>query len=241
MPIANCQLPIAALLLFATVAAAQESPTASPTVSPTPEQTPSATPARSVRLSFVPPPMEGTISLGIFDANRKLVRVLYREATVDDFRIDENSLNATWDGKNDAGEDLPPGKYRARGYMVARFKLEHIGEAAAPPKDASEHVSVKLVVNPLISNTRAIVELSVGLDVNGSFLKTTDGLPLRTITQKPGDAVQAFNSIVKRALITKGGENTIDVWEDWARTVDQTRLSNVDKMMAFDCGDFELK
>src|ERR1700682_5668543 len=39
----------------------QESPTATP--SPTPEQTASASPARNVRLSFVPPPMEGTISL----------------------------------------------------------------------------------------------------------------------------------------------------------------------------------
>src|SRR2546430_16440720 len=39
---------------------------------PAPEQTPSASPARSARISFVPPPLEGTISLGIFDANGKL-------------------------------------------------------------------------------------------------------------------------------------------------------------------------
>src|SRR5476651_2057403 len=80
---------------------AQDSPTATP--SPTPEQTASAPPttARNVRLSFVPPPMEGTISLGIFDATGTLVRVLHREAKIDNFEVDADSLNTTWDGKND--------------------------------------------------------------------------------------------------------------------------------------------
>src|ERR1700730_485991 len=116
----------------ATAIFAQESPTptSSPFPSPTPEQTPSATPARNVQLRFVPPPMEGTISLGVFDVNRKLVRVLHRESTIDNFKIDENSLNTTWDGKSDAGEDSPPGKYRARGYMVALFQVEDLGKAA---------------------------------------------------------------------------------------------------------------
>src|SRR5712691_7292267 len=82
---------------------AQESPTPSAATEQTPS--PTSTPARSVQLKFVPPPMEGTISLGVFDSNGKLVRVLHREAAIDNFRIDENSLNTTWDGKNDAGED----------------------------------------------------------------------------------------------------------------------------------------
>src|SRR5438128_12433904 len=75
--------------ILASIAAAQESPTptspASPeespalsippegstTPPPAPEQTPSpnAFGARSVRISFVPPPLEGTISLGIYDKN----------------------------------------------------------------------------------------------------------------------------------------------------------------------------
>ena len=62
--------------------------------------------------------MEGTISLGIFDANKKLVRILQREAKIDSFTIDETSLTTSWDGKNDAGEDSPAGKYHARGYLV---------------------------------------------------------------------------------------------------------------------------
>src|ERR1700687_83355 len=95
-----------------------ESPTPTPSVTleqpPSPSPSPSASATRTVQLRFVPPPMEGTISLGIFDSNDKLVRVLHREAKVDNFTIDENALKTTWDGKNDAGEDLPSEKYRAR-------------------------------------------------------------------------------------------------------------------------------
>src|SRR5882757_10827978 len=150
----------AILIVFAIsgLAIAQESstPTESPTSTPSVslEQTPSPAPstARNIPLRFVPPPMEGTISLGIFDSNDKLVRVLHREAKIDIFTIDENALKTTWDGKNDAGEDLPAGKYRARGYMVAKLKVEDAGKVDSPPEGASDHVSVKLVTNPLVSD-----------------------------------------------------------------------------------------
>src|SRR6266480_2676060 len=81
------KLSIALLIAFASIHAgiAQESPAPtplptpeeSPFVSPTPEQSPStsptpqstpspsAAPQRSVRISFLPPPLAGTISLGI--------------------------------------------------------------------------------------------------------------------------------------------------------------------------------
>src|SRR6266568_8160916 len=125
------------VFLATSVLFAQESPSPTPTSSPTAEQTPlpspSASAARNVQLRFVPPPMEGTISLGIFDSNEKLVRVLHREAKVDNFTIDENALKTTWDGKNDAGEDLAPGKYRARGYMVARLKVDDVGKVDSRP------------------------------------------------------------------------------------------------------------
>src|SRR6202011_2327895 len=134
------------LLGTSAVLFAQESPAPAEMASPTRGQTssPSASAARSVALQFVPPPMEGTISLVIFDSNDKLVRVLDREAKIDNFTIDENALKTTWDGKNDAGEDLPPGIYRARGYMVAKLKVEDIGKVESPPDGAADHVSVKL-------------------------------------------------------------------------------------------------
>jgi len=235
MLIADCRSPIFAALIFVTVAVAQE-PTAFPTPSPspTPEETPAPSPTRSVRISFVPPPAEGTISLGIFDADKKLVRVLQREAKIDNFTIGENSLSTSWDGKNDAGKDLPPGKYHARGYMVERrLNVTDLGEPAEPPpSNASDHIAVKLEVNPLVRDTRSVVELAIGFDASGTCLKTMDGLPLRAISQTPN---------VVHASITKQGDTVANVWEDSGTRIERFQLVNIHAMMAFDCGDFGLK
>jgi hypothetical protein len=94
------------------------------------QQSPSPTaPAggKSVRISFLPPPIEGTLSLGIYDRAGKLVRVLRREADLDEFEIGQDSLSTSWDGKNDAGESVPAGKYHARGYAVGDVEVEGVG------------------------------------------------------------------------------------------------------------------
>ena len=220
------------------------SPTISPsatlspaaTTPPGPGPSLSATPeiARSVRISFVPPPLEGAISLGIYDQSGGLVRVLHQEAKVDEFTVGEDALLTKWDGKNDDGENLPIGKYRARGYLVGRLKVEDVGKVANAPPDfnAAATVQVKLMSNPLANDERPIISLTVGFDDENSFLRTADGLPLFTVSRQPK---------LVRAAITKNSEKSIDVWQDDGSTVKQLRVSNVDKMMAFDCGDFELK
>jgi hypothetical protein len=225
---------------FASIAFAQESPlaTPSPTTSPTPQESLSPSPnlssARSVRISFVPPPLEGTISLGIYDNNSKLVRVLHHEAASNEFTIGADALVTQWDGKNDDGEDLPAGKYHARGYLIGHLKVQDLGQAAAPPveDDATAEVKVKLMPNPLANDERPIVDLGVGFDEEGSFLKTIDGLPLCTIRETPN---------LIRASIKKNGEKSVDVWQDDGAVVVRFRISNIDNMMAFDCGDLELK
>src|ERR1700719_1702176 len=204
---------------------AQESPSPAETASAAQEQPPSPSPAasaaRSVPLRFAPPPMEGTISLGIWDSDDKLVRVLHREAKIDNFTIDENALKTTWDGKNDAGADLPSGKYRARGYMVAKLKVEDVGKVESPPDDAADHVSVKLVTNPLVSDTRSVLDLAVGFDGEGSFLKTMDGLPLATVNEAPN---------LTRVSIEKDGEKAADVWQGDGSSVEHLHVSNIEKM-----------
>ena len=410
------KLQFASLIAFVLICCttfAQDSPTPSPIASlapaETPSPSPSASPARSVRLRFVPPPMEGTISLGIFDEKGKLVRVLHREAKIDNFSAEADGLSTTWDGKNDVGGDLPPGKYRARGYAVGQdIKAQHIAyffndfvtdqkstrfgnilqiwydngqlriaarrfkeepsefdingkliteDASIPVKceetpelpqivdpitcdfgkdetlwvldhaekdspriairqfsktneplreialstedpqpndlaasdtedriylleenDAMQRlrsltftagkndykvdfekkivkhedftiengkpipragekalpkiISTKLVTNPLLGDTRSVVDLRIGFDNQGSFIQTTDGLPLCAVSKTPN---------LVRVLMTKNGEKSADVWEDDRAVVEQFRVSNIDKLMAFDCGFVELK
>jgi hypothetical protein len=249
----SCRLLILAPLLFAVTAVAQESPAPtpsptagespsvspipeeSPSVSPTPEESPSpsAAPSRSVRISFLPPPLEGTISLGIYDGNGTLVRVLHQQAELNKFTIGTDALLTQWDGKNDQGEDLPPGKYHARGYLVGALRAEPMSNSS-PPGDVMvpTNVQVKLIPNPLAKDRRQTVELGARLDQEKTFLGTADGLPLFTIDEKPG---------LTRVVMKKSGQNSVDIWEEGSGQAVQFRVSNLDQMMAFDCGEFELK
>ncbi len=63
-------------------------------------------------------PADGRITLGVFDGMGKLVRVLHKLAKEEDFRIGDNGLITTWDGKNDRGERVPAGAYYVRGYLI---------------------------------------------------------------------------------------------------------------------------
>ena len=234
---------------FAAITAAQESPTATPSPtpgespsissspeqsvppSPTPEQTPS--PVRSVRISFVPPPMEGTISLGIYDQTGKIVRVLHQNAQLNDFNIGADSLATRWDGKDNEHQDLPSGRYHARGYMVGPLKRQDLGEASPSPTETGGNtVKVRLVRNPLRKDKKPNVELGIGFNGEGSYLKTSNGLPLFKISETPN---------VTRGGIALKDDNTLDIWEDDGNRVHQFRISNIGQMMAFDCGEIELK
>jgi hypothetical protein len=246
-------LPI--LIAFASACAvfAQESPAPTPSAipnespalsaspgesvtpsSPTPTQTPSPSPPRKVRISFLPPPLEGTISLGIYDEDGTLVRVLHQQAELNEFTIGADALVTQWDGKDDDDEDLPAGKYRAHGYLVGNFMVQDIGEATPPPleNEPATSVKVRLMRNPLANDKRSIIELGIGFDSDGSYLKAIDDLPLFLLSETPN---------LVRAFITKKSEKSVDVWQDDGISVHQFRISNVDKMMAFDCGEFELK
>jgi hypothetical protein len=213
-------------------ARAQDSPT--PTPVPSPSANAPASLARNVRITFLPPPLEGTITLGIYNEWDQLVRVLHQEAELDEFVIGEDGLSTKWDGKDDDGESLPPGKYQAHGFTVANLKVETATASPPTPPDfnSARSIPIKLMANPLAKDERMVIELSVGFDDENSFLKTSDGLPIYTLSKKPN---------VRRATLAKAGEKSIDVWQDDGSVVEQLRVSNVDRMMAFDCGDFELK
>src|SRR3954463_16326155 len=77
-------------------------------------------PKGGVQIAFLPPPMDGTLSLGIFSKGGKLVRTLKREAMPDqkEFVVGLNGLITQWDGKDDAGKPVGPGTYSVRGFCV---------------------------------------------------------------------------------------------------------------------------
>ena len=84
-------------------------------------------PDKGTQITFLPPPMEGTLSLGVYSLDGKLVRVLKREATEKDFVVGLNGFITQWDGKDDANKPLAPGKYFVRGYAVGELEIEGVG------------------------------------------------------------------------------------------------------------------
>lgn len=79
-----------------------------------------------VQITFLPPPMEGTLSMGIYDKKGKLVRVLHREAREKNFTVGLNGFITEWDGKDDSGRTVPAGTYTARGYAVGAVSVEGV-------------------------------------------------------------------------------------------------------------------
>jgi len=80
-----------------------------------------------VEIRFVPPDSNGTVSLGIYDSSGKLVRILCEEWTFNRFRIGLDGLSTTWDGMGADGHPVPPGVYRAKGFVVGDIAVS--GEA----------------------------------------------------------------------------------------------------------------
>jgi hypothetical protein len=97
---------------------------------------------------------------------------------------------------------------------------------------ASDRVKIRLQANPLLKDDRVGVEVMVGFDGDGSFLRAVDGLPLCTISE---------TQALRRALITSPTPTTVDVFQDDGAVVEQFRVTGIDQMMTFDCGGFELK
>ena len=82
---------------------------------------------RKVQISFVPPPLENaTYSVGVYDAKGRLVRRLLEIAPESAFTVGLNGLMTSWDGKDDAGMPVPPGRYAARGFAVGALKVEGV-------------------------------------------------------------------------------------------------------------------
>jgi hypothetical protein len=87
---------------------------------------PPAAPHAGVQITFLPPPMAGTLSVGIYDKSGRLVRTFAREATEKDFTVGLNGLITHWDGKDDAGKTLPAATYSVRGFRVGAFSVEGV-------------------------------------------------------------------------------------------------------------------
>jgi hypothetical protein len=112
------------------------------------------------QLMFVPPPIEGVISLGVYDAHGKLVRVLKQAADVDSFKSGLNGLFVDWDGTDANGKTAPAGKYFARGVSIGDVNISGVAYHLNDWVDDSQNLRVKTVNSPALLDGRSLAVLA---------------------------------------------------------------------------------
>jgi hypothetical protein len=130
-------------------------------------------------LSFVPPPVEGVISLGAYDSKGKLVRVLKKDAEIDSFKAASDGLLIDWDRNDSQGKPVPDGKYFARGVLVGDVKIEGVAFHLNDWVDASTDPRIRKVLSATLLDAQRTVVLAdaskpeaVVLESNGNRSNT---------------------------------------------------------------------
>lgn len=99
------------------------------------------------QLMFAPPPLEGAISLGVYDTKGKMVRVLAKAAAVDAFKAGLNGLIIDWDGKNGEGKPATSGRYFARGVLIGDVEISGIAFHLNDWADNATTTRLKTIMN----------------------------------------------------------------------------------------------
>src|SRR6202035_3669032 len=131
--------------------------------------------SNSHQLLFVPPPVEGAISLGAYDSKGKLVRVLKKSAEIDSFKSASDGLIIEWDRNDSQGKPVPNGKYFARGVLIGDVKVEGVAFHLNDWIDSSDDPRIRKVLSATLLDAQRPAVLAeatkpevVVLESNGS-------------------------------------------------------------------------
>jgi hypothetical protein len=153
------------------------------------------------QLMFVPPPVEGLISLGVYDSKAKLIRVLKKAATLDSFKSGLNGLFVDWDHNDAHGRPVPSGKFFARGVLIGDVKIEGVAFHLNDWIHDSDGPRIRKILSAtLMSELRPVVLAGASepellmFEANGNQSKLTAlKFSPRTI-KTAGSAILAFDS-----------------------------------------------
>jgi hypothetical protein len=131
------------------------------------------------QLLFVPPPVEGVISLGVYDNKGKIVRILKKEAELDSFKSGSDGLVIDWDRNDSQGKPVPNGKYFARGVLIGDVKIEGVAFRLNDWVDSSDDPRIRKVLSATLLDPLRAAVLAVAaqpevvvLESNGNRAKT---------------------------------------------------------------------
>ena len=172
------------------------------------------------RFAVALPEMDGPVTLGIFSPDGKLTRLLYRDTATDSIPAGLNGLLVTWDGKDDSGLPVPPGKYHARGLVHGKLMASALPYSSSKPdwhdsrlqgtNDPSLASLLPFMLTPFSTNQITVTaaqdalletrpQLTVSAFLTGEeIVVTAAGLPIFSIPIEP--------------YLPPKGEPTITLW-----------------------------
>jgi hypothetical protein len=112
------------------------------------------------QLMFIPPPVEGLISLGVYDTRGKLVRVIKQAAEIDSFKPGLDGLFVDWDGTDATGKVVPAGKYFARGVLIGDVNISGVAYHLNDWVDDAQSLRVKTISSPALLGGRSLAVLA---------------------------------------------------------------------------------
>lgn len=142
------------------------------------------------------PELEGPVTMGIFSQSGERVRLLYRDAAIDSIPAGLNGLIMTWDGKNDQGQDVTAGIYKARGIVHGPLGVSALPQqemvpaphAAGPqplpllserPAFSKNSITIRAARDELLES-RPLLSVEARLEGNACVI-SAEGLPLLSI------------------------------------------------------------
>ena len=114
------------------------------------------------KLIFLPPPMDGTLSMGVYAQDGKLVRTLHSMEDVQSDAFDKalDGLITSWDGNDDAGQVVPDGGYAVRGMCVGALAVEgvaYLGNDWIEDEDSPFITGIERIDLALVENVPTLV------------------------------------------------------------------------------------
>ncbi len=125
-------------------------------------------PTNQISVELAAPPLDGTVSIGVFDASNKCIRVLSKSADSESIPSALNGFLVVWDGLTSDGTVAPKGDYEIRGVTVGDVTVQgeayHFNDWINPDKPAISPTSMQLV--RLLENGEFVVfqKLANGLN-----------------------------------------------------------------------------
>jgi len=157
--------------------------------------------ASNNQLIFVPPPVEGVISLGVYDSKGKLVRILKKGASIDSFKSGFNGLFIDWDRNDQQGRPVPNGKYFARGVLIGDVKISgvafHLNDWVGDPNTPRPQkiLSAALIAGSSLAILCETPDQDYVIVENGDRQKRTVPLAFKSQNIKPtGTNLLVFDS-----------------------------------------------